>query len=133
MVKLPTGALAQLAAMRVALVMRGEVFWLPETVVIYRGPDKRRPCLVAAVDNARAHLIPGTSKTATGPALVVEAGEIDLIKRTEFDFSVSFPVALTDLVEHGKSAGVLASRRLGEIDAAIAASNLVALKRLTRS
>jgi mRNA-degrading endonuclease toxin of MazEF toxin-antitoxin module len=132
-VKLPQGALAQLGQLRAAMVARGEVFWLPGTVVVYRASDKRRPCLVAALDNARAHLIPGTSQRATGPAVVVEAGETDLLKRTEFDFSVSFPLALTDLVARGQPAGALAADRLAEIDAAIAASNLVALKRLLRS
>lgn len=133
MVKLPAGALAQLDQLRAALVTRGEVFWLPGTVVVYRASHKRRPCLVAALDNARAHLVPGTSQTARGPAVVVEAGETDLLKCTEFDFSVSFPLALADLLAHGKFAGTLAPERLTDIDAAIAASNLAALKRLMRS
>jgi mRNA-degrading endonuclease toxin of MazEF toxin-antitoxin module len=115
------------------MVARGDVFWLPGTVVVYRVSDKRRPCLVVALDNARAHLVPGTSQSATGPAVVVEAGETDLLKRTEFDFSVSFPLALTDLVAQGKPAGGLPGARLAEIEAAVAASNLVALKRLLRS
>jgi mRNA-degrading endonuclease toxin of MazEF toxin-antitoxin module len=115
------------------MVARGEIFWLPGTVVVYRASDKPRPCLVAALDNARAHLVPGTSRIATGPAVVVEAGETDLLKQTEFDFSVSFPLPLTDLVAMGRSAGALTTERLVEIDAAIAACNVVALKRLLRS
>src|SRR4051812_40766620 len=105
MVKLPQGALAQLGQLRATMVARGEVFWLPGTIVLYRASDKRRPCLVAALDNARAHLVPGTSQTATGPAVIVEPGGTDLLKRTEFDFSVSFPLALTDVVAQGRLAG----------------------------
>jgi mRNA-degrading endonuclease toxin of MazEF toxin-antitoxin module len=132
-VKLPRDALAQLGQLRATLVERGEVFWLPGAVVVYRTSDKRRPCLVAALDNARAHLVPGTSQTARGPAVVVEVGETDLPKRTEFDFSVSFPLTLADLVAQGRPAGALPADRLADIDAAVAASNLVALKRLMRS
>jgi mRNA-degrading endonuclease toxin of MazEF toxin-antitoxin module len=131
-VKLPQPALGQLDELRATLVTRGEVFWLPGAVVVYRASDKRRPCLVAARDTARAHLVPGTSQTASGPAVVVEAGETDLLIRTEFDFSVSFPLPLTDLVAKGRPAGTLAPGRLDDIDAAIAASNLVALKQLVR-
>jgi hypothetical protein len=115
------------------MVSRGEIFGLPAQLVIYRGDPKPRYCLVAAVDGARAHLVPGTSKTASGPAVIVEVGETKLIMRTEFDFSVSFPLALPDLVAHGRPAGCLAPARLIDIDSAIAASNLAALKRLVGS
>jgi mRNA-degrading endonuclease toxin of MazEF toxin-antitoxin module len=115
------------------MVQRGEIFWLPGDVVVYRASEKRRPCLVAAVDNARAHLVPGTSQKASGPAVAVEVGETDLLKRTEFDFSVSFPLPITELVAKGRPAGALSVQRMSEIDAAVRASNLVALKRLLQS
>lgn len=131
-VKLPQDALAQLGQLAATMVVRGEVFWVPGTVVVYRTSIKRRPWLVAAVDVARVHLVPGTSQTATGPAVVVEAGDAGLPKRTEFDFSVSVSLALIELVDRGDRAGALGLDRLDEIDAAVAASNLVALKRLLR-
>ena len=112
MVSLPQGALAQLGELRATMVVRGEVFWLPGDVVVYRTSEKRRPCLVAAVDSARAHLVPGTSRRAKGPAVIVEPGETDLLKRTEFDFSVSFPLLVTELVALGRSVGTLPHRRL---------------------
>lgn len=131
MMKLPQSALAQLEQLRAAMaVRRGEIFGLPADLVVYRGKPKPRYCLVAAVDGARAHLVPGTSQTASGPAVVIEVGETKLIKRTEFDFSVSFPLPLSDIIAHGRPAGALSQARLQDIDAAIAASNLVALKRL---
>lgn len=133
MMRLSQSNLAPLRELRAGLVMRGEVFWLPGSIVVYRASGKMRPCLVAALDNARAHMVPGTSRTASGPAVVVNAGETELFKRTEFDFSVSFSLPLTELVAHGRSAGTLGEDRLGEIEAAIASSNLVALKRLMQS
>ncbi|HTC73545.1 MAG TPA: hypothetical protein VK655_11700 [Solirubrobacteraceae bacterium] len=133
MVRLPHTALAELQQLRVSMVSRGEIFGLPAELVVYRGGAKPRYCLVAAVDGARAHLVPGTSKAASGPAVIVEVGETNLILRTEFDFSVSFPLALSDLVAQGRPAGSLAPARLIDIDSAIAASNLVAVKRLMSS
>jgi hypothetical protein len=130
MMRLPEAALTQLLTLREALIEPGEIFWLPAELVLYRGEAKSRPCLVAATDGARAHLVPGTSKSATGARLVVEVGETRLIKRTEFDFSISFPVLLRDLVVLGQTAGALSPGRLVDIDTAIGASNLVALKRL---
>ncbi len=130
MVRLPDAALSQLVELRVTLIEVGEIFWLPAELVAYGHPRKRRPCLVAANDGARAHLVPGTSQRATGPALAVEVGETRLIKRTEFDFSTSFPVPLRDLAARGQTAGALPVARLSDIDTAIRVSKLVALKLL---
>ena len=130
MVKIPAAALAQLDVARAAMIVCGEIWWIPEGLVVYRGEPKRRPCLVVALDPARAYLVPGTSGTASGPAVVVDAGETDLILRTEFDFSASFPLLRTDVTAKGKFAGAIATHRLDEIDAAIRASDRVALKRL---
>ncbi len=131
--RFPEAALTQLLTLREVLIEPGEIFWLPADLVLYRGEAKPRPCLVAAIDEARAHLVPGTSKRATGPPLVVEVGETRLMKRTEFDFSVSFPVLLRDLVVLGRTAGTLSPGRLVDIDTVIGASKLVALKRLAAS
>ena len=133
MVRLPPSALAQLSQLRATLIQRGEIFGLPARLVVYRGEPKPRYCLVAALDGARAHLVPGTSQTASGPAVVVDVGETRLIKRTEFDFSVSFPLTLADLAAEGRPMGALAVARLADIDSAIMTSNLVALKRLMGS
>jgi PemK-like, MazF-like toxin of type II toxin-antitoxin system len=129
-VRLPDAALAQLLTLQLTLIEPGEIYWLPAELVVYGHPRKRRPCLVAATDGARAHLVPGTSKQATGPALTVEVGETHLIQCTEFDFSTSFPLPLRDIAAKGKTAGSLPAARLADIDAAIKLSNLVALKRL---
>lgn len=133
MVRLSASALAQLTQLRSTLIERGEIFGLPAELVVYRGVKKPRYCLVVAVDGARAHLVPGTSQTASGPAVIVEVGETRLIKRTEFDFSVSFPVALADLASEGRPMGALDAVRLRDLDAAIAASDLVAVKRVVGS
>jgi hypothetical protein len=133
-VKLPEEALAQLQALKETLVQPGDIWGLPAKRVVYRGPAKARYCLVAAVEGggggARAHLIPGTTQAASGPAVVVEVGETELIRRTEFDFSVSFAVPVTLVTAEGRSKGRLPEARVAEIAQAVAASNLVALKRL---
>lgn len=133
MVRLPGAALAQLAELSESLVDRGDVFWLPADIVVYRGEPKERPCLVAAIDAARAHMVAGTAQSATGPPVVAQTTEVRVRRRTEFDFSLSFPLTFADLIKYGEPAGRLAPERLAHIDAAIAASNLVALKRLMRS
>lgn len=130
MVSLPDGALSKLLELRVTLTQTGEIFWLPAELVRYYGDSKPRPCIVAACDGARAHLVSGTSQRARGPALVVEVGETRLMKRTEFDFSITFPLALRDLATRGSSAGRLPAERLPDLTAAIDASKLIVLKRL---
>ncbi|MGH2904058.1 MAG: hypothetical protein ACRDK7_10805 [Solirubrobacteraceae bacterium] len=130
MVRLSDDALSKLLELRVELIETGEVFWLPAELVCYRGKAKSRPCIVAACDGARAHLVPGTSQRASGPALTVEVGETRLMERTQFDFSIAFPLALRDLAARGRSAGALPAERLSDLHAAIDASNLIALKRL---
>ena len=132
MVKFPPAALAQLTELSEALVDRGDVFWLPPDVVVYRGKPKKRPCLVAALDAARAHMVTGTGQTATGPPVIVLPTEVNVSTRTEFDFSISFPLTFGDLIKYGEAAGRLALERIADIDQAIALSNLTALKRLVR-
>lgn len=128
--RLSDDALSKLLELRSTLIEPGEVFWLPAELIHYGHPPKRRPCIVAACDGARAHVVPGTSQSASGPALTVEVGETRLMARTEFDFSITFPLALRELVARGRSAGALPAERLPDLRAAIDASNLIVLKRL---
>ena len=128
--RLSDDALSKLLQLRGTLIEPGEVFWLPAELVRYGHPPKRRPCVVAACDSARAHLVPGTSQSPSGPALTVEVGETRLMARTEFDFSITFPLALRDLAARGRSAGALPAERLPDLRTAINASKLTVLKRM---
>ena len=102
MVKLPAQALTQLAEIRAGLVAPGEIFWLPTSLIMFYDSDRdERPCLVVGVDRARAHLVPGTTKRRGGCCVVVQPGETGLPKRTYFDFSFSFSLALLNLVNSG--------------------------------
>lgn len=131
---LDADALAVLQHARVGLLARGQVFWLPPAHDKFRrGEPKEAPWLVVALEGrcaARVHLVPGTSQAATGPCVVVEAGEAELPRRTEFDFSFSQAIAGTTLIADGEAAGDICSRT-DDIDRAICASNRAALKRLT--
>lgn len=130
MVKLPAQALTQLAEIRAGLVAPGEIFWLPTSLIMFYDSDRdERPCLVVGVDRARAHLVPGTTKRRGGCCVVVQPGETGLPKRTYFDFSFSFSLALLNLVNscHPK---VLDVGRWPDVVAAVDSSQQVALKRV---
>lgn len=132
--RLSQETLQQLKQMQEALVGRGDIFFLPPDRVHY-GHDREpheHPCLVVAVDRARAHLVAGTSGSADGPALVVRVGETDLPHETEFDFRDTWPLSLTILVTEGRPMGRLAETRHPEIDAAALASPKIAVRRLTK-
>lgn len=131
---LPQDVLRQLTRMQEVLVAPGDIFFLPpDRVLTARDTDPHaHPCLVAAVDLGRAFLVIGTSSHASGPALVVEVGETDLDRRTEFDFRATFVVPLAELVAEGSPMGRLAAARIPEILTAAAASNNVAVRRLTK-
>lgn len=126
-------ALAVLQQAQADLLEPGQIFWLPPEYDRYREREpKEAPWLVAAVEGrggARAHIVPGTSKTATGPALIVKRGEANLPKRTEFDFSLSYALPSTTLVAVGQLAGDIGGR-LDELERVIRAGDRVALKRL---
>lgn len=131
---LPDDVRRQLEQFKETLVARGDIYFLPYDRVVY-GNDADphpHPCLVAAVDLGRAHLIAGTSGNATGPALVVEIGETDLPKRTEFDFRGTWTLSLAILAEKGSWAGRLAPERDGDIIDAINASGNPAVRRLRK-
>lgn len=131
MVKLPAQALTQLAEIRAGLVLPGEIFWLPTSLIMFYDSDRHeRPCLVVGVDRARAHLVPGTTKRRGRSCVVVQPGETGLPKRTYFDFSFSFSLSLLDLVNSGRSAGPLDVGRWPEVVAAVYTSQQVALKRV---
>lgn len=116
------------------MVARGDIYWVPWPLIVYYGSEKDRPCVVAALeptaDGLVAHLVPGTTKRARGPALVIDVGETQLPRRTEFDFSTSFPLPTEQLVSAGKNQGALPPTRLSQLDAVIRASGRTALLRL---
>jgi hypothetical protein len=128
---LPAQALTTLAEIRAGLVAPLQIFWLPTRLIVFHESDRdQRPCLVVAVDAARAHLVPGTTKHGGGPRVVVPPGETDLPKRTWFDFSFSFTLPMLDLVHRGDSAGSLHESRWPDVIAAVDASGRVALIRV---
>jgi hypothetical protein len=114
----------------------GQVWWLPKEHVDYAKPEKDRYCLVVALEPkgaevpARAHLVAGTTKGATGPALAVAAGEVGTGEETDFDFDRSFPVETRVLIKVGKAKGELKNERLDELKRKIQVSTLVAVQRL---
>lgn len=134
MSSLSPDALRRLTELGTGLVKRGDVFWLPKKHVEYYESEKDRYCIVAALEptaNGKvAHLVPGTSGRARGPRLVVPVGETDLPKRTEFDFSTSYPLPVETLVAAGTPKGSLPANRLAELDTVIGKSKRAALKRL---
>ena len=53
---LPAQALTALAEIRAGLVAPRQIFWLPTRLIVFHDSDRdQRPCLVVAVDAARAH------------------------------------------------------------------------------
>lgn len=136
MVKLPDDVRARLAEAAVQLLQVGDIFWLPRELVTYYDSDDNRFCLVAGLEATSrgviAHLVPGTSKRARGPALAVRRGETDLqADKTEFDFSTHFTMPADKLVAAGKPRGDI-SARLEDIRQVIMRSDRAALKRLMR-
>ena len=133
MVGLSNQALKELARYRATIVQQGEIFWVPRQLARYRKSTKpERPWLVVAVDAAQAHLVPGTSRRARAPRLVIKAGETDLPERTQFDFSMSVAVNLIDLAEQARAAAELPAARWPEVVQRVDRSNLVVVKRLVR-
>jgi hypothetical protein len=132
---LPEDALAKLRQPHL-VVHVGDIWWVPEAHVVYRG-GKDRFCLVAGLEfapgakvPALAHLVPGSRGRGSGPTIVINAGEAGLHQRTYFSFWTSFSLDLATLVAVGKHRGRLGPR-LGEVSLAIQASRLVVLKRLS--
>jgi hypothetical protein len=135
---LPENALAALQNIKAQTLARGQIWWLPAKYVGYRGEPKGRYCLLIAVektpqgDVAQGHFVAGTSKEASGPALVIEKGELTLGKRTEFDFSLAWAVPAGDVAGTGNFIADLSSR-IGEIDKAVSetrVTELLAVKRV---
>ncbi len=135
---LPEDALAALQGIMAQTLARGQIWWLPAKFVGYRGEPKGRYCLLIAVektpqgDVAQSYFVAGTSKEASGPAVVIEKGELTLGKRTEFDFSLAWSVPAEDVAGDGKFIADLSSR-IGDIDEAISdtrATELIAVKRV---
>lgn len=104
----------------------------------YRGYRKDRYCLLVAVENAprgvaaQGYFVAGTKEPATGPAVIVDVEQTKLIHRTEFDFSLAWPVRASDVAAHGRYIDDL-SPRLPAIDQAIRdsrAAELLAVKKV---
>ena len=134
----PEDALAALRVAQAQTLARGQIWWLPHQHVAYRGMPKGRYCLLIAIEEtplgsvAQGYFVAGTSKRASGPAVVLEEGESSLGKRTEFDFSLAWPVAATDVAAHARFVDDIDSR-IAEIDRAIGdtrASELMAVKKV---
>jgi hypothetical protein len=135
---LPENALAALQAIKAQTLARGQIWWLPPRFVGYRGRPKGRYCLLVAVektprgDMGQGYFVAGTSKRASGPAVVIEKGELTLGKRTEFDFSVAWAVPAGDVAGVGNFIADV-SPRIPEIDRAVdetRPSELIAVKRV---
>ena len=129
---LSEGALAALQAARALTLVRAQIWWLPKDYVHYRGYRKDRYCLLVAVENAprgtaaQGYFVAGTKQPATGPAVVVQIGDTKLIERTEFDFSLAWPVTASDVAAHGRYIDDL-SPRLADINQAICESTAAEL------
>lgn len=135
---LPENALVALQSVKAQTLARGQIWWLPARFVGYRGKPKGRYCLLIAVEKtpqgavAQGHFVAGTSQEASGPAVVIEEGELSLGKRTEFDFSLTWAVPAGDVAGVGNFIADLSSR-IEEVNKAInetATTELLAVKRL---
>lgn len=131
---LPEDALRKLAQADVYSI--GDVYWIPEEHLNYGSGEPGRFCLLVHIEAGadglpvRAHFIVGSTKRGSAPRIVIEPGETDLKGRGYFSFWTSSAVDMGTLRAAGKYRGRLAPTRLADILAAIAASNLTALKLL---
>jgi mRNA-degrading endonuclease toxin of MazEF toxin-antitoxin module len=136
-VDLPEEALKQLHAATQRLIMVGDVWWLPQQYVRFFPSSKDRFCLVAGKETttggtpAVIHLIAGSTRPTTSPTTIhVPAQEAGLNHDTYFKFQWSGTVSSSVLASEGNWKGRLRADRVPEIEAAVKASRLVALKRL---
>jgi hypothetical protein len=118
---LPEEALRKLAQADIFSV--GDVYWIPEEHLNYDSGERG-----ADGSPARAHFIVGSTKKGSMPRIVVESGETELKGKGYFSFWTSSVVDISTVRAEGKFRGRLAPNRLPEIIAAIADSNLTALK-----
>jgi hypothetical protein len=133
---LPSEQWAKLASLQAPPAI-GDVWNVPKEYVRFHGGKPRR-CLLVWLEPAetpvRAHLIAGTGNSGPPPRIVVEANDDNgLDKKTYFKFQD--PVEELDIVELKLVAtrvGQLSEAERAQISAAIAASNLVALKQLVK-
>ncbi len=130
--------LKRLYAVTERLIAVSDVWWLPEQHVrFFPGEAKGRPCLVAGIETtaggtpAVVHLIAGSTKPRTGPTTIyVAKQECGLNQGTYFKFRWSGTVSSSVLASEGDWKGRLSAERMPEVEAAVKASHLVALKRL---
>jgi hypothetical protein len=131
----PPRTFDQLRALLPSLVQVRDVWWLPQHVVQFPGGHDRY-CLIVAVEpgmgdagSARAHYIAGTTRAGRGLSTVkVAAGTCGPGRDTYFKFFWSSSVDLATLTGQGVWKGRLGAETTAEIDKAIRASRLVALK-----
>jgi len=134
---LPPAVIAQLRALQEQLIAVGDIWWLPEDLARYPG-KKDRFCLVVALEypaggsgvSPLVHYVVGSTSSSVSKTIKVRAGESGLNEDTYFRFWWSGSIAGTTVAENGKWKGRLAEPRGPEIEAAIRASKLAALKRL---
>lgn len=81
----------------------------------------------------RVHLVAGSTQSGGGVRISLNAGESGLQESTSFRFFASGSISAAVMASDGTWAGRLARSRLPEIEAAIKASRLVALKRMVAS
>ncbi len=129
---LPEDALKKLAQLDLFSV--GDIYWIPEHHLNYQSGEPGRFCLLVHIERgadgspARVHFIVGSTKKGSNPRMVIEPGETELIEQTYFSFWTSSPVDIGTVRTEGKFRGRLAATRHIEIEAAIEASKLAALK-----
>jgi mRNA-degrading endonuclease toxin of MazEF toxin-antitoxin module len=136
-VDLSEEALKRLHEMTQRLITVGDVWWLPRQHVGFFPSDKDRFCLVAGIETPTGgtplvvHLIAGSTKSSTGTTTIyVVRQDCGLNQDTYFKFRWSGTVSSSVLATEGDWKGRLPADRMPEIEAAIKASRLVALKRL---
>jgi hypothetical protein len=135
----PLKALLQ-AALPDLSVVEGQIWRIPSKELRFRSNREFRWCVVVRIERhsdgtpIQVHLVVGSTRPDDGPVpeLLVEAGEGDLRSDTFFAFGQSSPISLEVLLATGELKGVLAERRLAELDEAIEESTLVNLKRIPR-
>jgi hypothetical protein len=136
-VDLSEEALKRLHEVTQGLITVGDVWWLPQKHVGFFHSDKDRFCLVAGIETPTGstpkiiHLIAGSTKLTTGTTTIhIPKQECGLNRVTYFKFMRSGTVSSSVLASEGHWRGRLSAERLPEIEAAVKASHLVALKRL---
>lgn len=132
---LPPEALAALRAALPNVGAVGDIWWLPAAMVRWFPGGKDRYVLIAGLErtgaSSLAHLVAGSTNMASGPlALHVPGATAGPGRDTYFKFFVSRALPVSVLNAEGEWKGRVAADRHAEIESAVRASKLVALKRV---